>query len=423
MSGPISEPRQAKPSPSIRQIGSSTKRPHRKNISREHLRPKPCEQRTASIHHPFLVFSAPNSAPLYLPFRFSSLRCSANSASLYPEAREGCVRFSLLKRKRPARFRAGRSTTKQQFSLRSFDVLYYLWPQPPPAEPPRRQVRRKSCNNDHYSKYQAIHPQHGLAPAMQNSQAQHQQRKHSNQNRADHSTRHAELSFQLRLPNPQHHQRHKLQHQARPIQNNVQRNQPLKSQSQAKRPSRRQHHNRHPRRSRLRMRFAKYLRQHSVLSHRQRQPRIAHHQRIEHPKRAHHSAQHQQKSQPVCAVPGAAHQPGHLRPSSFTRERRCRHARQVYRGKWQHVRQRDQDHRCNHRFRIRSLRPLHFQRNRRRVIPTHVIPHRDQHPTKEPNCAHSGCSRRNRRATCSRQLEWRKQNDQRKRHRQQEEQP
>src|SRR5258707_13192365 len=96
MSGPISEPRQAKPSPSIRQIGSSTKRPHRKNISREHLRPKPCEQRTASIHHPFLVFSAPNSAPLYLPFRLSSLRCSANSASLYPEAREGCVRFSLL---------------------------------------------------------------------------------------------------------------------------------------------------------------------------------------------------------------------------------------------------------------------------------------------------------------------------------------
>ena len=42
-----------------------------------------------------------------------------------------------------------------------------------------------------------------------------------------------------------------------------------------------------------RMQFAEDLRQHAVLRHRQRQARIAHHQRIEHAKAADHAAQDQ----------------------------------------------------------------------------------------------------------------------------------
>ena len=66
---------------------------------------------------------------------------------------------------------------------------------------------------------------------------------------------------------------------------------------------------RHPGRARLGGAGGRTRRQHAVLRHRQRQPRVAHHQRVEHAEAAHHAACHQRDAQP-----GSAHQSGDVGP-------------------------------------------------------------------------------------------------------------
>ena len=58
---------------------------------------------------------------------------------------------------------------------------------------------------------------------------------------------------------------------------------------------------------------------------------------------------------------------------------------------WQHIAQRNQNDRGDHRPRIGSLRPLDFLRDGRRVVPPHVIPHRHQHATNQAKPGYRGC--------------------------------
>ena len=68
-------------------------------------------------------------------------------------------------------------------------------------------------------------------------------------------------------------------------------------------------------------------------------------------------------------------------PSS--RERGRGNAREIDGQERQHVGERNQHHRRDHRLRIGALRALDFLRDRRGVVPAHVVPHGDQNAAEQ----------------------------------------
>ncbi len=142
--------------------------------------------------------------------------------------------------------------------------------------------------------------------------------------------------------------------------------------------------------------------------------------RVEHAECAHHSTEDDHEPEPFESHELSANETRHFGPGAVTPERRGRDAREIYRHERDHIGQRHQHDRCNHRPRISSLWPLDFLCDRRGVIPAHVVPHRHQHAAEQAQ------SRGGRRGMSFRQrphFERCHQHDQSERRRQQKEQP
>src|SRR5579864_742743 len=91
----------------------------------------------------------------------------------------------------------------------------------------------------------------------------------SDRNRAKKPSGHAEWTFQPWLTDSENHQGHEFQGKARAVYEDVQRDQALEAQIEASRPANRQSDNRDPWCAPP-VQLAEKLRQHAVLSHRQR---------------------------------------------------------------------------------------------------------------------------------------------------------
>src|SRR6266404_6435734 len=110
----------------------------------------------------------------------------------------------------------------------------------------------------------------------------------------------------MRLSDSQHNQGYKFEHQACAVEHDVERNQALKTESQAKCPATRADENGSPGSVCAVAGFRKEFRQHSFACHRERKPGIAHDKSVKHTERAHHSAQNNQEAQPLNAKKFAA---------------------------------------------------------------------------------------------------------------------
>ena len=125
------------------------------------------------------------------------------------------------------------------------------------------------------------------------------------------------------------------------------------------------------------MQLGEDLRQHAILSHRQRQAGVAHHQGIEHAKAADHATQGQTDAQqrtaehagdvsPRTGFPCAGGKPG--QPHGCYRN---------------DVAEGNDDHRRQHGARIGPLRTLHLGRDGGGIVPSHVVPHADEQAAED----------------------------------------
>src|ERR1043166_8980569 len=154
-------------------------------------------------------------------------------------------------------------------------------------------VSQHSSCYKHDGKHERTYAKHFFILTMNHGKAEHQGRRNANCNGSDYSSRHAKWTRKPGLAEAQNSQGDKFQYQAASINDDVNRDQPLKTQAETHGPSDRTYDNRDPRRSRSWMQFGEELREHAVLRHGQGRSCITHSQRIEHAKCAHHASKHQ----------------------------------------------------------------------------------------------------------------------------------
>ena len=148
--------------------------------------------------------------------------------------------------------------------------------------------------DDHdQSEQERAHAEHNLVFAADDGKSQQQDWRNADGNRSKHAAGHAERALQFRFANAQADQGHKFERETRAVNHDVERDQALEAKIQREAPANRQRQNRNPGCALFLMQLAKDFRQHAILRHGQRQPRVAHDQRIEHAEAAQHAARHQ----------------------------------------------------------------------------------------------------------------------------------
>src|SRR6266849_4854151 len=144
----------------------------------------------------------------------------------------------------------------------------------------RRQVGENASGDQNRAEEKSVHAENGFLLAEDDRQDEQKQRKNSQKDRAGHSSGYTEGPHKFWFTDAQKNQCQKFEDQAEAGNEDVEGHQPFESDAQAQRPTRCQKENRHPGRSGLRMHPSENFRQHAVLRHRQRKPRVAHHQRV-----------------------------------------------------------------------------------------------------------------------------------------------